>query len=76
MTFDEALNENIGFGATTMGDVIGTSEPHMIQWSSRKGGPETDLGKRRLAQLKKKGSGMVRRKIQTSGGDRISSGKI
>ena len=74
MTFKEAMNEDIG--ATTSLDVAGTSEPQMVQWSSRKGGPETDLGKRRLAQLKKKGTGIIRRKLHANGDDRISSGKI
>ena len=76
MTFEEAMNEDMAFGGTTEADLVGTANPSMVQWSSRPGGPETDLGKRRLKTLKKKGGSMVRRKLQTSGDDRISSGKM
>ncbi len=63
MKFEEALYED--FGATTMTDTVGTFEPSKVDWSSRPGGPQTDLGKARLASLKgkKKKDSIVRRKI-------------
>ena len=66
MIFEDALYED--FGATTMGDTVGTSEPSQVEWASRPGGPQTDLGKARLAMLrkKKKAGSIVRRKVTDS----------
>ena len=44
MKFEEAMAQS---------DVVGTDNPHMVDWASGKG-PETDLGKRALKKKKKK----------------------
>jgi len=78
MKFEKALNEDgIAFAGITQADVIGVprDQAPYVDWKSG-GGPETNMGKRRLNSLKKKGSSIVRRKISSSGDNRISSGKI
>jgi len=54
MQFKNAVNEAVG-----MADVVGTDDPHSVDWSSGKG-PETDLGKRRKKKI-------VRRKLNNAG---------
>ena len=60
MKFQQALNET---AATATVDIVGTKNPHTVDWSSGNG-PETDLGKRELEKRKKKK--IVRRQMPYS----------
>lgn len=63
MKFNKVLSE-----CGMAGDMSGAPDPHMVDWASRPGGPQTDLGKR---AMKKKKKGVIKRKLYPSGDNRI-----